>query len=237
MSGQSGTFDALLGDIRLQPRVLSKGLCIFCFSDNRADTWNYAAQKLAMYGFPGVAHPSPFADALQETLGQYFMSAKELRKLQNLHGWQISGQAFTSEDSATGAAWTDEQFKKELSGIHALSRAIGVTGLADGSYPPSFPVSAVNRTATLRQYFRTMRHSYTHSAAQVPWPETAPIGDPMRMKSWSRNPSVNSGAQMIAYCQKAADTKGIAIFSFHSVSDAETIHAGETKTAFLTLLD
>lgn len=233
----SGDYAFILGDIRVQPRALSKGLCVFCFSDNRADTWNYGAQQLAKYGFPGVAHPSPFASTLQESLTASNMSATELRKLQYLHGWQISAQAFTTESSTVGAAMTDDQFLAEYEGYCALARSIGVWGITDGSYHPAADVSMTNRTALLRQFFRTMRVSYTHSAAQVPWPETSPIADPMRLRSWSRNPANNSGAQMIAYCQKAADTKGIAVFSFHSSSASETIHAGETKTAFLTLLD
>lgn len=235
-SGKSGSVNMLLGDIRAQPRVLTKALCVFCFSDNRADTWGYAAQQLSRFGFPAYATPGAIASNLQASLSAFNMSAKELRKLQSLHNWQIGSQAFTTEDSAD-IGMSDDAFLAELAGIHNLYRAVGLWGAVDGSYNPAFPVTSTNRVPLLRQAFRTMRASYTHSAAQNPWPETAPIGDPMRLKSFSRNPTTNSGAQLIAYCQKAVDTKGIAVFSYHSLASNETVHGGETKTAFLTLLD
>ncbi|MGC3984829.1 MAG: hypothetical protein QM777_08925 [Pseudorhodoferax sp.] len=240
--GQSGTHDVILGNVRAVPRQLRKAVCCICISDNRADTWTNAVKTLSRYGFPATAQPGRVATNLRNTLDEYNMSPRELRKLQQLHGWQIGGQAFTTESAGAFDSYTDEQLLAEFSGIPRLYRSLGLWGCADGSYNPAIPVTAVKWTQLLRQVFRTMRVSYTHSAGQTPWPETSPIADPMRLKSWSRGAS-NNGAQLVAYVEKAVATKGMAVFSIHTWAASEPelvilldwLHANRDKVDVVTL--
>lgn len=240
--GQSGTHDVILGNVRAVPRQLRKAVCCICISDNRADTWTNAVRVLSRYGFPAVAQPGRVASNLRNALDEFNMSPRELRKLQQLHGWQIGSQAFTTETAGSLDGYTDEQFLAEISGIPRLYRSMGLWGAADGSYNPAIPNTATSRVNLLRQVFRTMRNSYTHSAGQVPWPETSPIADPMRLKSWSRGAS-NDGAQLIAYVQKAVQTKGMAVFSIHTwaadepalVALCDWLHANRNDVDVVTI--
>lgn len=225
----SATFRPDMGTVAAVPKQLAKALCILTFDDCRADTFAYAANLMAYYGFPGVLMPG----AIQTLLGSndtVNMNLAQVRKLQDVLGWQIGAQAYTTESPNGGA----DALTADMSALHNFYRTLGLNGSADGSYFSNVNSSNATYGPVLKTMFRSMREYVQFSDSQTPTPETAPVGDRFKLKCFGVDTANNSGTSLAAYAARAVAQKGVAIYSWHALSSGDTKFSidGSTLTGF-----
>lgn len=84
----TASFYVMMGSVIARPKTINKAMCVIAFDDLRGDTFSYAAKIMARYGFPGTLYPGALASLVGNGSGT--MSLAQIKRLQDVSGWQIA---------------------------------------------------------------------------------------------------------------------------------------------------
>lgn len=200
------------GSIRFQPRAMQKAACVIYFDDGHTSVHDTALPLFQAKGFKSCFNLGALLANL-DVPGR--MSSAQVTALVAA-GWELHGQAYTSEDIAVISAMTDAQRAAEMTSQQAVATAKGWgNNIAHGSY-----FSGVDQTQQavfpmFRDYCRSVRGYFSARGVNPPmlYGESYPYADRFLVRALAGD---HTSAQLIAHCEQAIKNKGLAAFVFHS---------------------
>ncbi|MGE4431903.1 MAG: hypothetical protein AB7E05_14300 [Sphingobium sp.] len=210
--GNTGsTVTIQFGSIRFQPRVVQKAACVIYFDDGHTGTHDTALPLFQAKGFKGCFN----LGAMLETLDVPGRMSTEQVSALVAAGWELHGQAYTSEDVAVIGAMTDEQRAAEMTGQQAVATSNGWgDNIVHGSYFSGVSQYELDLFPMFHGFCRSVRAYFSARGANPPmlYGESYPYADKWLIRSLSGD---HSAEQLIAHCEQAVKNKGLAAFTFH----------------------
>lgn len=239
-SGNSLTLQ--VGMIDFLPNALTKAKAILSFDNGYIGHATYSGPQLVKRGWAGVFCLSQQPET-HDVQNNRFCSTAQLRRLHDIHGFQMASQAWLTEDRNYIDGLTEPERTIEMQKIAIWMNAMGFTGGEHGSYFSNVGVQDLVAHNMFRTNFRSVRTYIGASGTSGPpltYGEMYPWSDPMRVRAYGASTVTDStnGARAIAHAQQAIDNKGVAYFAWHSDQDpgSETYNAN-VHAGFNELLD
>lgn len=232
LANASGSVQLNLNAVYTRPdasSVFPNGVVSIVFDDGHDDQFSQAAPSMDAYGFPGTAFV--IADLIGSA-GK--MTVAQLQELQNLHGWEVAGHAYTFADHQTqfpNLSLSD--LDTDLAGMRKWLSDNGFGNRAHIAYPGGQYNATV--AAEITKYFASAR---TLGGAATP--TTWPPADTRKITSLS-SISGFAGGTSIATAQthidRAFTDKLWTILVFHHItSGAATATTECSRADFDTLM-
>lgn len=229
-----------VGMIDFVPNPLTKACAILTFDNGYIGHATHTAPQLIKRGFPGVFYLSQMMET-HDVQNNRFASTAQLRRLHDIHGFQMAEQAPVTEDRAYFDNMTEAQRIAEMQKNAVWMNANGFTGGEDGSYFSQVGVQDLVTHNMFRTHYRTVR-TYIGasgvSGSPLLYGEVFPFADPMRVRAYGASTvtDASNGARCIAQIDQAIEDRMIVILAYHSDQDpgSETynpyVHAGFIET-------
>jgi peptidoglycan/xylan/chitin deacetylase (PgdA/CDA1 family) len=205
------------------------GVVTLCFDDGYTSQFNTARPYLDKYGMPATA--MPIVNLIDS--GGGWLTTAQLKELQDKHGWEVAGHAYTQADHDNRlTSLTNAQLQADFAANRAWLQANGFTGYDITAYPGGIYSDAVKQTA--KQYWAVTRGVMTTNH------ETFPPGDKWAMRGL---PCDNTtGGPTLANIETAIDNayanKGWLVLVLHDIQASPTSNSIQWSTAnFQTLID
>lgn len=200
------------GSIRFQPRAMAKAACVIYFDDGHTSVHDTALPLFQAKGWKGCFNLGAMAQTL-DVPGR--LSSAQVSALVAA-GWELHGQAYTSEDIAVLSAMTDAQRAAEMASQQAVATSKGWgNNIAHGSYFSGVDQTQQTIFPMFRDYCRSVRGYFSARGANPPmlYGESFPYADRYLVRAMAGD---HTAAQLIAHCEQAVKNKGLAAFVFHS---------------------
>jgi hypothetical protein len=216
------------------PNALSKAIVIFSVDDFHSGIWTALMPALSKYGYPGVM----FADTAVKLGSTGFLTAEQVRILHQQYGWQVANQNFRNE---TNFPYSIEQTLQEHAKFNLYMQALGIGDVEDSSYGSSNSTNIRDdNIPALRRMYRSAPLFVNGNPTTPPFSigETAPYGDPYRIKRLNMSSSFGTGnflQRLKEHVDQAVATKGVAFFGAHGEFNAGS--SSEVLTALPDLVD
>lgn len=237
-NGNGGGLLVELGNVEFVPNPRTKAAVLITFDDGRLSQFTEAAARMARYGFPATM----FIGTPPMTIGlANRVTVDHVKHLHDHYGWQIGGQAATTETNTEWDAFTDAQRTAAYSRVANLYNSLGLTGYEDGSYFSNVTPNDMTAFPAFRQFFRSVRafgsSRSAASGAPLHFGEPAPFGDPMAYRavdgaSSRFNVSNGYADHMKVHIDQAVTNRGVAALAYHD----ELLNSGNIRTCFDDLL-
>ena len=198
------------GSIRYQKAALSKAACIIYFDDGYPSAYSTALPLLSAKGWPACFNLGAMTANL-DAPGR--MSTAQVTALVAA-GWQLHGQAYTSEDIAAMNAMTADQRNGEMQQQQAWAILRDLGDMRHGSYFSQVGPTEQGLFPMFRDNFRSVRTFNTArgAAPAMLFGESYPFADPMAMRALSGDSTL---AMMQLHADQAIANNSVAAFVFH----------------------
>lgn len=183
----------------------ANGMLSLTFDDGWLDQYTVARPAMDLYGYPGTAYL--IRDLIDAN--SLYMTTDQLKRLQNVNGWEIASHADTvSAHNAGYAGMTAAALDQEFSAMRSWSIQNGFRGGQDFAYPlGKYDATVLD---AMRRHFASGRTIYRDPPRET----LTGVNDPYRLRAWSVA-STDTLATVQAAVNRAAINGEWLILVFH----------------------
>lgn len=229
-----GTVTAHIGGLELvpEPSTFPNGVVSITADDCWDSIYTLGKPRMDLYGFPMTNYVIAEAVDTSENL-----TVVQLRQLQDLHGWEIAGHAYSeaAHNSTNGFADLSlPALDAELQRLRTWMTDNGFRGADHLSWPKGQSSAEMDEVA--KNYFLTART--IHGGLSVT-NETFPPANPMRLRAVSSISSLGvTAANVQTLIDQAFDNQSWLILVFHKITAGAASATTECSQAdFNTIID
>lgn len=208
------------------PTAYPNGVLSFTFDDSYGSQFTNAMPVLDKYGYPGTVY-----NIVEKVGAVGGLTLSQLGQMQDLHGWDVGGHAYTLANHNTGfVSISDEALESEMVNQRDWLRINGFRGAGHFAYPGGQHDARV--LAATRRYFSTAR-----GVNALPRQSVQPDSLGLRLRSYPLNNTTTTASITGLIDNAYANGWWLILYGHDIVSGSASTSAQFAKANLQTITD